>query len=320
MSNDRLSRRQFVLTGAAATAGAAVFGSARGIAAATADATPGRLAFTAAEKEYRFDTGVLRGTLRREGKSQGLQPVLEIASGTPLAGAFGLFSPYRLLTPEVRFGTAAWDWPSRSQRLSDGAVEVLWLPDKVHPLELKAVYRFAAPNVLDFHATVKPQRQLREFELFLASYFAGFPASFVYVRHVPPTGEKPGFGEATKQAGDWQMFPRDEEAVRIASDGRWNHPPNPVAWKIMHRLAAPLALRRDAKSGLTAVLMAPEEDCFAVSTPYGEEGHRSVYLSLFGRDLKAGETASARARMVVGKAIADPQAVELYEAFRKEQK
>ena len=86
----------------------------------------------------------------------------------------------------------------------------------------------------------------------------------------------------------------------------------------MPRLAAPLALRRDAKRGLTAVIMAPAGDCFAVSMPYGEDGHRSVYLSLFGRDLKAGETASARARMVIGKAISDQQAIELYEAYRKE--
>ena len=45
-------------------------------------------------------------------------------------------------------------------------------------------------------------------------------------------------------AGDWQTFPRDDEAVRIASDGRWKRPPNPVNWSIMPRLAAPLAVRR----------------------------------------------------------------------------
>ena len=114
------------------------------------------------------------------------------------------------------------------------------------------------------------------------------------------------------------MFPRDEAATRVIGDGRWNIPPNPVAWKIMPRLAAPLAMRRDAKSGLTAVLMAPPQDCFAASTPYGEEGHRSLYLSLFGRDLKAGETTSARARLLIGKNISDRQAIELYEAYRKE--
>ena len=284
-------------------------------AAATADAAPARLAFTAAGQEYRFDTGVLRGTLRSGGKALGLRPVLEGAAGTPVAGMLGLFSPYRLLTADARFGSAAWDWASRAQLLPDGAVQSHWLPDKEHPLEITAVYRWTAPNVLDFQAAVKPQQEMRRFELFLASYFEGFPASFVYVQESPEAGAKPGFLEARKPAGDWQMFARDDVALRIIADGRWNRPPNPVAWKTMPRLAAPLALRRDAKSGLTAVLMAPAQDCLAISMPYGEEGHRSVYLSLFGRDLKAGETVCARARLVIGRAISDQQAIELYHAY-----
>jgi len=318
MQSKLVSRRQFVLAGAAATAGAAILGGTRGAVAATGDAPPSRLAFTVAGKGYRFDTSVLRGMLRENGRSVGLHPLQEVASGAPVAGEYSLFAPYRLLTPKTRFLPDARDWSSRSKLLSDGALEVHWLPDGEHPLELKAVYRFAAPNVLDFHVTVKPNRALRKFELFLSSYFSGFPASLVYVRNRPRAGGKPGFMEAAKQAGDWQMFPRDDDAVRTIGDGRWNCQPNPVAWKIMPRLAAPLALRRDAQRGLAAVIMAPARDCFAVSTPYGEEGHRSVYLSLFGRDLKAGETASARARLVIGKAISDRQAIELYEAYRKE--
>jgi hypothetical protein len=50
---------------------------------------------------------------------------------------------------------------------------------------------------------------------------------------------------------------------------------------------------------LSALLMSPPEDCFAVLTPFESEPHRSMYLSLFGKDLKAGETASARARLVI---------------------
>ncbi len=83
----------------------------------------------------------------------------------------------------------------------------------------------------------------------------------------------------------------------------------------MPRLAAPLAIRRDAASGLTAVIMAPADDCFAVSMPFGTDPHRSVYLSLFGRDLKAGQRATARARLVVGQAISDSAAVRMYEQW-----
>ena len=83
----------------------------------------------------------------------------------------------------------------------------------------------------------------------------------------------------------------------------------------MPRLAAPLALRRDAKSGLTAVLMSRPRDCFAVSMPYGEEPHRSVYLSLFGVDLAAGKEVSAAARLVIGKNISDQEAWKLYQRY-----
>jgi len=303
MKRSRFSRRQLVFSGISAIVGAVVPSNFSGLAAAMPDAASDRLAFTVSGQEFHFNTGSLRGSLHKGGKPLGLQPVVDVASGTSLAGPHGLLSPYRLLTSEVRFGTAAWDRASRARLLADGAV-------------------FAAPNTLDFTATVKPGRQLHKFELFLASYFTnkGFSSSFAYVRNLPQAGGKPGFMEATKQAGHWLMFPRDRRAARLSTDGRWSYPPNPVAWKTMPQLAAPLAFRRDAKSGLTAVLMAPAEDCFAVSTPYGEDGHRSLYLSLFGRDLKSGETATAHARLVIGNAITDQQAVDLYEAYRKERK
>ena len=189
MSDNYLSRRRFVLAGAATTAGVAILHSIQKIAAAPTDAVSGPRTFTSVGRECRFDTGVLRGTLRGGGKSLGLQPVVDIASGKSLAAALGLLTPY---------------------------------------------------------------------------------------------------------------------------------PPYPVPWTLRPRLAAPLALRRDLESGLTAGLMAPVKDCFAMSTPCGEDHHRSLYLSLFGRDLKAGETASACARLVIGKNISDQQAIDLYETYRTE--
>jgi hypothetical protein len=276
-------------------------------------AADAKLAFTATGKEFTFATGVLCGTLRGGGKSMGLLPLW--CGDVNIAGSLGILSPYRLLTTDARFGTAAWDWASQARLLPDGSVEVRWSPDAQHPLEITAVYRWSAPTVLDFTATVKPQQDLRKFELFLASYFNGFPVSLVYVQENPQAAGKPAFMEAVKAVAVWQAFLRDDDAARIITDGRWKFPPNPVEWKIMPRLAAPLAVRRDAKTGLAAVLMAPPQDCFAVLTPFGEEDHRSLYLSLFGRDLKAGEFATARARLVIGRDISDEQAIALYKAY-----
>jgi hypothetical protein len=62
--------------------------------------------------------------------------------------------------------------------------------------------------------------------------------------------------------------------------------------------------------------MAPPEDCFAVMTPYAGEGHRSLYLSLFGKDIQPGETALARARLVVRPLNKNEEAIALYAAYQ----
>jgi len=282
-------------------------------------AEPERLAFAAVAEEFHFDTGLQRGALRRDGKSLGLGPVVDVASGTQVAGRYGLLSHYRLLDAEARYGHAAWDWPSTAKLLEDGAVEVRWAADPGHPFDMAAVYRWKGPGTLDVETSVMPRGALRRFEVFLASYFAGFAETRAYVAACPETGGKAAFLEATAPSGHWQTFPRDEQAVKIFGDGRWRRPPNPVDWKMRPRLAAPLAMRRDAERNLTALLMAPPADCFAVSMPHSGEGHRSVYLSLFGRDLAPGRTATARARLIVGRGISDEQAVELYRAYVEEQ-
>ncbi|NMD21957.1 MAG: hypothetical protein GYA76_17185, partial [Verrucomicrobia bacterium] len=82
-------------------------------------------------------------------------------------------------------------------------------------------------------------------------------------------------------------------------------------------LAKPLTVRRAPVTGLTAILMAAPTDCFAIATPHESEGHYSTYLSLFGRDLKAGETARARARLVILTSPNDAEIVRQYETWEE---
>ena len=155
------------------------------------DRPSSKLAFTRAANELHFDTGVLSGTLGAGGKSLGLRPLTHRASGVQVAGAFGILSPYRMLTSDARFGTAAWDWASRSDVLADGAASVHWSPDKDHPLDMTGIYRWSTDDTLDLDLAVKPQRNLRRFELFLASYFHGFPASLACVQQRPRRAVSP---------------------------------------------------------------------------------------------------------------------------------
>lgn len=296
------SRRQFISGALAVTASG---GALRALAAED------KLGFVAAGKEFTFDTGALRGTLRGGGQSKGLIPAFDCASGAPLTKSLGLFSHYRMFETNVRFGKAAWDWASEAKLLGNGAVEVRWTADEAHPFDMMAVYRWSAANALDLTTRVTARKELKRFEVFLASYFDGFPTTVVWA------GEKPAFVSAVKEAGKWQMFPRDEAAVKMIQDGRWKYPPSPVEWAIRPKLAAPLAIRRDAERKLAAVLMSRPQDAYAIACPQDEEGHRSLYFSLFGRDLRNGESVEAESRLMICGDITDEKALELYRQFKK---
>jgi hypothetical protein len=279
---------------------------------------PQETAFTlSAPEEYRFDTGQLSGTLRHDGKSLGLSPFTHISSGTRLDGnQYGVFSHYRVFTTNKRYGHGAWEWPSTSKILPDGGVAIHWPAAPDRPFEMRAVYRWTAPDTLDLETTVTAQKDLPGFESFLASYLHGdFAASSVYVKNLPGTEGKPGFATTERAYGHWQMFPRSKDLVPLIQDGRWTQPPSPVDWAIRPDLAAPLGIRRNTKDGLCAILMAPPEDCFALATPYEGEGHFSLYLALFGRLVKAGETVTAHARLVIAAALTDAEIVTSYEAY-----
>jgi hypothetical protein len=275
-------------------------------------AAGGDFAFTPSGRQFRFDTGALRGTLRSEGRSIGLIPLTDTATGAAVARSQGLLSPYRMLTAERRFGEAAWDWASTASLQADGSVLVTWSADAAHPYGMTGAYRWASSNALDLAITVAPTQDLKGFEVFLASYFEGFESSFGYAE-----GNPAGFREAKQSDAFWHMFPRDEAGAALIRDGRWRLPPHPVEWTLRPAYAGALAMRRDAKTGLVALVMAPTEDCFAVAMPYGEESHRSLYLCLFGRDLEAGEAATARVRLVIARGLTDQEAVGLYKAYQK---
>ena len=84
-------------------------------------------------------------------------------------------------------------------------------------------------------------------------------------------------------------------------------------------------MRRDATHGLVAVMMCPPEDCFAIASPWNPAtldapGYRSVYLSFFGRDLRAGQPSHARCRLIIAHKMTDQEAIEKYESYLRELK
>jgi hypothetical protein len=258
---------------------------------------------------FSFDTGVLRGVLRQEGKSIGLIPVTYTADGSEIAAGEGLFNHYRVFTYGKRYGYGARRWPSTAELRTDGSVEVLWTATPDRPFELWATYSWVAPNAIDLVTIVRAEMKLEAFEVFLASYYRpAFTDSRVWASRDPRWGPKAGFVSADRELGEWLAFPRDERAAEVIVDGRWALEPHPLEWTLMPSFERPLAIRRDPRSGLTMIVMTRRDDCFGILTPYGKESHISNYMSLFGHDIEAGETASARSRLVV---LPEPTEVEI---------
>jgi hypothetical protein len=278
-------------------------------------AEPGNaLAFKPGDKgEYAFDTGVLRGTLRQGGKSRGLSSVVHVPSGARLDGSVGIVGHYRVFTTNKRYGTAAWDWPGTAELLPDGSVRTTWPAAQDRLFEMTARYRWVDPQTLDVETTVTAHADLGGFESFLGSYFdKAFPSPYVLVDTEGPKTSS-SFLRGEKSFGDWLMFvSRGDPRGDIALDGRWLLEPHPVKWSILPRLDAPLCLRRGEGHKLAVILMAPRQDCFAVSMPHEGESHGSLYLSLFGRDLKAGESAKAHTRFTVAEDLSDGGIDRLY--------
>lgn len=273
--------------------------------------------FRASDKgQYTFDTGVLRGVLRQNGTSRALSSVVHIPSGMRLDGSVGIAGHYRVFTANRRYGTAAWDWPSTAELLPDGSVRTTWPATQDRPFEMTALYRWADPQTLDVETTVTARENLTGFESFFASYFdKAFPSPYVLADPEGPTTNG-SFLLGEKSQGDWLMFTfRKDPRNGLSLDGRWLLEPHPVNWTILPRLDEPLCLRRGEGHKLTVVMMTPRQDCFAVAMPHEGESHYSLYLSLFGRDFKAGESAQARTRLIVAEDLSDSEINRLYRQY-----
>ncbi|MCB1125922.1 MAG: TIM barrel protein, partial [Verrucomicrobiae bacterium] len=217
---------------------------------------------------FRFDTGVLRGRLRAGGKSLGLTEVFHVSTGARLDRSNGLLSHYRVFTRGKRYGGGAWDWPGEAELRQDGSVRVRWPAEAERPFELRAVYRWLEADRIEVVTTVQAREGLTGFESFLACYFdpafdeAGIKGAF-------PAGDGVGslalFARATRDRGEWQMYPRDEAARQLIEDGRWTLEPNPVQWVFPARFAGRMAtaIRIARGPGLQARLQADRDEAFA---------------------------------------------------------
>lgn len=265
-----------------------------------------------------FDTGVVKGSVKKDGTGGGLKPISFVEPAVPIDNNHGLLVPYRFLTTPKRYGFGSWEWPRTGKLVDGGGAELSWATATNRPFHFSTTYRWKTADTLDMTLVFTADTDLQKFELFVGSYFRAFTKAKAYAKDAG--NGKPGFLEASKDKGGMQLFPKNDEVMAMINDGRWKFPPYPNNWAIRPFLAGTLGMRQEPKSGVTVLLMAPTEDCFAVSMSQQEAGLGALYLSLFGRDVKKGQSLTGRTRMIFGKDITAEQAVQKYLEYLKEPK
>jgi hypothetical protein len=280
------------------------------------------------DRLFDFNTGAVKGTLRGNGKYQGISSLIDVATGQELTRSAGIFSYYRVLSTDRRWGDSARDWPMTATLLPDGAVQIDWPAHEEHPFEMTAIYRWTSPTTLDLETIVTPQRSMPRFEVFLSSYFDLNFKAIVYAKPTRPVDGPAEFILADVNPlvqGSYLAFPTSSQTAQMFFDRRWAPENGLVPWAVTRVLGAPLAIKRDTESDITFLLMSRADDCFALSMSYNMEppdgiaNHGSVYMSLFGKDIEAGASERAHIRLVVERHLANQRAVELYEQYTQKQ-
>ena len=181
--------------------------------------------------------------------------------------------------------------------------------------QAKVQFTFKQPNIIDMDIWVETHTTYPAFEILATAYLAPGFQSGVYVA-------KEEFGSTDPQQihlvdqpmihGIWPFFPRDEAGANLLTDGR--HQKGRWFWRMAIGRRYGMQLAFFSKNGVDAILMGRPEDVYAVGATYkGDEtndnvaGHRSLYLSLFGEDFKAGEGRRTQMRMVIGDYGSNPE-------------
>jgi len=192
--------------------------------------------------------------------------------------------------------------------------------------EIKVRFTFREPNIIDMDLWVEALTNYPKFEILLSAYLAPGFESGVYVAKQEFGPTVPVQIRLTDQPmihGIWPFFPRDEAGANLLTDGC--HQKGRFFWRmaIGRRYGMPLAFF--SKDGTDAILMGRPEDVYAVGATYKGQAddnvadHRSLYLSLFGEDFKAGEGRHTQMRMIIGEYGSTPEKhQELYRAFLNE--
>ena len=210
---------------------------------------------------------------------------------------------------------------------TDDGIVVQFQPTAAHHAQLQVTVSIAEEDSIDCTIDVTSHAYYPDYEVMISAYFAEGLRPAVYIG--------PGVRGATTEL-EWVApvenpvyrdmylaFPRDERAASLLSDGRWQRGRHFTRFAGARYYGLPLGVYAHDDSDLDVLLMGRPEDVFAVSMAYHSDNplddvgqHRSLYLSLFGRDIYPGQRIRTTCRMQLGEFGNDSaQHVRQYERF-----
>lgn len=288
------------------------------------------------KKELEFSLERISGTLncdinKQHGKSHHFSNVIHKPTGLKISpdgdrmAGTGMLNFFRVLIEGAYLTELRFEEPLLEP--TEDGITFTWMPTIRRHVKVKIKFTFRQPNIIDMDMWVETLTNYPGFEILLSAYMAPGFESGVYVA-------KEEFGAIEAEQirlvdqpmihGIWPFFPRDEAGANLLTDGR--HQKGRWFWRmaIGRRYAMPLAFF--SKNKVDAILMGRPEDVYAVGATYKGDaenddvaGHRSLYLSLFGENLKAGEGRHTQMRMIIDDFGSDAEKhKELFRSFLKD--
>lgn len=219
----------------------------------------------------------------------------------------GHLNLYRLYAGEKSLGSLRDELPAVEQ-LDDGA-RLTWPATGVRAARVEATWRLTGPAQIDLEIKVTATRDMEKVEILPAVYCPPLMEKYVCLEreglHVGVPAPPPAEGEGPN---DYPYFPLSEIdrqaqllSGRLTSDWKWLtalQPENaalPITWS--NNGTTEILLMGDPES-TSAVSATPRPNSPEPKAWSSLERHSALYLSLFCRDLKAGQSLTSHTRLV----------------------
>jgi hypothetical protein len=296
-----------------------------------------------ARSVYQFETADLLGTISpgSELPHQGVTRLRHKPTGVefvhPLYTILSVWSVWGIdraggSTAGRRLGDPRQE--ARTVTADESTVSVRWAPTEQRRTEMTVQYAVREPNCIDLTATVRAEADYGTLEVGLAGFYPSALRPHVYLAWERydlqyGVGIDPDIPELVAVTmnpvfrSGMLLFPRDPAAAITCTDGRRGSSPR---FSPVRQYKVPVSFQSDPDRTVAAVWMARPEDCLALGGAYDSadagdhlKKNNPQYMSLLGHDLAAGETRTARARVVITELDAEvSQPLALYRTFLSE--